>query len=67
MSFRQFPALGPNGEPWVIIEFREESATGNAEHANDGDSPRYELADGRRLLREGRVFRTSGGEMTLTI
>jgi len=63
MSFRQFPATDANGDDYVIIEFKDEqadSAVGNSQGA------RYELADGRHLIRDGRQFRTAGGELTLT-
>ncbi|HBS64150.1 MULTISPECIES: hypothetical protein [Stenotrophomonas] len=63
MSFRQFPATDANGENYVIIEFREEAASDTASSA---PATRYELADGRHLVRDGRQFRTSGGELTLT-
>jgi hypothetical protein len=64
MSFRQFPATDANGDDYVIIEFKDEQA-GDAGTAAD-PHVRYELADGRRLVREGRAFRTSGGELTLS-
>lgn len=63
MSFRQFPATDANGENYVIIEFKEETG---GERTPDTSAARYELADGRHLVREGRQFRTSGGELTLT-
>ncbi|WP_411850723.1 hypothetical protein ACLB90_17955 [Stenotrophomonas sp. LGBM10] len=63
MSFRQFPATDANGENYVIIEFKEEQP-GNSTPA--APTARYELADGRHLVRDGRQFRTSGGELTLT-
>lgn len=62
MSFRQFPATDANGDDYVIIEFKDDqtdAATGN------GQGARYELADGRHLIRDGREFRTAGGELTL--
>ncbi|MFG3447746.1 MULTISPECIES: hypothetical protein [unclassified Stenotrophomonas] len=62
MSFRQFPARDTNGEEYVIVEFKPESG----ETAAD-PHVRYELADGRHLVRDGREFRTSGGELTLTV
>ncbi|MEA9751472.1 hypothetical protein VDG03_10660 [Xanthomonas campestris pv. raphani] len=62
MSFRQFPAVGADGEPYVIIEFRDDRPQGRAQtHA----TPRYELPDGRHLLRQGQRFVTSGGELSL--
>lgn len=63
MSFRQFPATDANGESYVIIEFKDEQA--NPQAAADATA-RYELADGRHLVRDGREFRTRGGELTLT-
>ncbi|MCS4235950.1 hypothetical protein ACTUVK_000588 [Stenotrophomonas rhizophila] len=63
MSFRQFPATDANGESYVIIEFKQEQ-TGDAAAA--AAETRYELADGRHLVRDGRQYRTRGGELTLT-
>ncbi|WNH50187.1 hypothetical protein PDM28_07835 [Stenotrophomonas aracearum] len=64
MSFRQFPATDANGDDYIVIEFKDELAA----TANTAADPhvRYELADGRHLVRDGRTFRTSGGELTLT-
>ncbi|KAB7632029.1 MULTISPECIES: hypothetical protein [Stenotrophomonas] len=62
MSFRQFPATDANGDDYVIIEFKDEQADAAA---GSGQSARYELADGRHLIRDGREFRTAGGELTL--
>lgn len=31
MSFRQFPAVGADGEPYVIIEFRDDQPQGHAQ------------------------------------
>ena len=63
MSFRQFPATDANGESYIIIEFKADQAT-----AADGQTqPRYELEDGRILIRSGREFTTSGGELRLRI
>lgn len=65
MSFRQFPATDATGESYVIIEFKQDE--GAAASAAPADANvRYELADGRHLLRDGRQFRTRGGELTLT-
>lgn len=61
MAFRQFPAIAPDGETYVITEFRDEPATGG-EH----EPPRYELADGRHLIRQGQHYTTTGGELTLS-
>ncbi|WP_312237631.1 hypothetical protein [Stenotrophomonas sp.] len=63
MSFRQFPATDANGESYVIVEFKEEQPDKGAPADN---SARYELADGRHLVRDGRQFRTRGGELILT-
>ncbi|AWH45855.1 hypothetical protein [Stenotrophomonas sp. ZAC14A_NAIMI4_1] len=64
MSFRQFPAVDSNGESHIIIEFKPD-AVGSS---NDRETtPRYELDDGRHLVRNGREFTTSGGELRLTI
>ncbi|APO93448.1 hypothetical protein [Xanthomonas vesicatoria] len=62
MSFRQFPAIGADGEPYVIIEFRDEQQTGTGMHP----APRYELPDGRHLQRQGQRFITEGGELQLS-
>jgi hypothetical protein len=62
MSFRQFPATDANGDDYVIIEFKDEQTDASA---GNGQSARYELADGRHLIRDGREFRTAGGELTL--
>ncbi|MBT2766708.1 hypothetical protein J7J08_03575 [Stenotrophomonas sp. ISL-67] len=64
MSFRQFPATDANDVEYVIIEFKDE--VGDAGTAAD-PHVRYELADGSHLVREGRSFRTPGGELTLTV
>jgi hypothetical protein len=63
MSFRQFPATDANGESYVIVEFKDEQPGQATPNEN---SARYELADGRHLVRDGRQFRTAGGELTLT-
>ena len=63
MSFRQFPATDANGDDYVIIEFKDEQADASA---GNSQGARYELADGRHLIRDGRQFRTAGGELTLT-
>ncbi|AWH17330.1 hypothetical protein C1922_08435 [Stenotrophomonas sp. ZAC14D2_NAIMI4_7] len=64
MSFRQFPAVDSHGETHVIIEFKPD-ADGSG-HASES-TPRYELDDGRHLVRNGREFTTTGGELHLTI
>lgn len=61
MSFRQFPAVAPDGETYVIIEFRDES-----NNAGEQPPPRYELADGRHLVRQGQQYTTTGGELRLS-
>ncbi|GAB3045786.1 hypothetical protein [Stenotrophomonas tumulicola] len=63
MSFRQFPATDTNGESRIIIEFKADDAPSASEHAE----PRYELEDGRVLVRNGREFSTAGGELRLSI
>jgi hypothetical protein len=62
MSFRQFPAVADNGDTYVIIEFKGEPSQDGKDH----DPPRYELADGRHLVRRGQQFTTTGGELTLS-
>ena len=64
MSFRQFPAVDANGESHIIIEFKPD-ASGSGQKVET--SPRYELDDGRHLVRNGREFNTSGGELRLKI
>ncbi|ALS96588.1 hypothetical protein [Xanthomonas oryzae] len=59
MSFRQFPAIGADGESYVIIEFRDERPPS----ANAQSAPRDELPDGRHLQRQGQRFVTDGGEL----
>ncbi|MEQ8033818.1 hypothetical protein [Xanthomonas sp. WHRI 6106] len=65
MSFRQFPAIGTDGEPYVIIEFRDEHASASASETHA--APRYELPDGRHLQRQGQRFVTEGGELQLSM
>ncbi|MGV8958782.1 MAG: hypothetical protein ACOH1V_00080 [Stenotrophomonas sp.] len=65
MAFRQFPATAADGESYVIIEFKDEGQSPS--HGDEPPSPRYELADGRRLHRHGHQFTTAGGELTLSI
>ncbi len=60
MAFRQFPATSDDGESWVVIEFKDED--GGAAH-----SIRYELSDGRPLIREGSRLATSDGEVSLSL
>jgi hypothetical protein len=67
MSFRQLPALGPDGEAYLITEFQDEPQQQQAQQdAHAGPALRYELADGRKLIRRGQQFTTTGGELTLT-
>ncbi|KQQ84398.1 hypothetical protein ASF73_15085 [Xanthomonas sp. Leaf131] len=68
MSFRQFPAVGADGESYVIIEFRDEleSSNGQQSRTNVHAAPRYELPDGRHLQRHGQRFVTQGGELRLS-
>ncbi|WP_182655613.1 hypothetical protein [Stenotrophomonas lacuserhaii] len=63
MSFRQFPATDSNGESRIIIEFKPEDASAKDQRAE----PRYELEDGRVLVRSGREFVTPGGDVRLSI
>lgn len=68
MSFRQFPAIGADGESYVILEFRDEleSRNGQQGRTQAHTAPRYELPDGRRLQRQGQRFITDGGELRLS-
>ena len=60
MSFRQFPATGSDGNPYIIIEFHD------AGGGPDGTAPtRYELADGQRLQR--REDRYTNADATLVL
>jgi len=63
MSFRQFPATDPDGESHIILEFKPDDASSEA----SGAEPRYELEDGRALVRKGREFVTPGGDVRLRI
>lgn len=65
MSFRQFPAVDADGNDYVIIEFKSEPSGAQATAADP--HVRYELDDGQRLVRDGRVFQLEGGGLTLTI
>jgi len=65
MSFRQFPVTDANGESHVVIEFKPE---GNASGSASTDAePRYELEDGRVLVRNGREFTTPDGGVRLSL
>ncbi|MBB4732718.1 hypothetical protein [Xanthomonas arboricola] len=68
MSFRQFPAIGADGESYVIIEFRDELESRNEQQGRTQahTAPRYELPDGRRLQRQGQRFITDCGELRLS-
>jgi hypothetical protein len=61
MSFRQFPATGSDGNPYIIIEFHDE-------HPDPDGAPalRYELADGQRLQRKEDRFANADGTLVLT-
>jgi hypothetical protein len=61
MSFRQFPATGSDGNPYIILEFREEHAG-----ADGKPSLRYELADGQHLQRKEERFANADGTLVLT-
>lgn len=60
MSFRQFPAIASDGEPHVIIEFRDKTPS-----EQQRTRPRYELDDGRPLRRDGQHYTTCDGELRL--
>jgi len=59
MSFRQFPAIGNDGNEYVIIEFHDD---------RNPEAPvlRYELPDGQRLRRQERRFANEDGTLVLT-
>ena len=60
--FRQFPAHSADGESYIIIEFRDgDGSDANADHP----SPRYELSDGRRLIRHGQHYLSEDGNLRL--
>jgi len=61
MSFRQFPATGSDGNPYIILEFHDEHAG-----ADGTPAPRYELADGQRLQRRDDRFANADGTLVLT-
>lgn len=60
MSFRQFPATGSDGNPYIILEFREDGA------ADGKVTLRYELADGQNLQRKEDRFANADGTLVLT-
>ncbi|KAF1697661.1 hypothetical protein [Pseudoxanthomonas koreensis] len=60
MSFRQFPATGNDGNPYIIIEFHDA-------HGPDGKPAlRYELADGQRLQRHDDRYTNADSTLVLT-
>jgi hypothetical protein len=61
MSFRQFPAVGNDGNDYVIIEFHDD-------HRSKPGEPvlRYELPDGQRLRRQENRFANEDGTLVLT-
>ena len=63
MSFRQFPAVDSNGDSRIILEFTPDDLSTQGARAE----PRYELEDGRVLVRSGREFVTPGGDVRLSI
>ncbi|WP_066096413.1 hypothetical protein [Xanthomonas massiliensis] len=68
MSFRQFPATDANGVPHVVLEFRDPGAPPIPTTERRPAEPlRYQLEDGRPLLRDGRSFRTADGSVQLTL
>ena len=67
MSFRQFPATDANGDSYVIVEFRDEHPRDGAPADDTAAHVRYELSDGRHLVRNGQHYTTAGGELTLSV
>jgi len=65
MAFRQFPATTRDGESCIVIEFLDEPADSKAGKAPR--PPRYELADGRPLLRRGSELFSADGEISLSM
>lgn len=65
MAFRQFPATTADGQSWIVIEFRDE--TPDAAGGVSARAPRYELADGRPLIRQGSHLGTADGAVRLTL
>jgi len=66
MSFRQFPVTDANGDSHVVIEFKAETGRAGAGSGDDAE-PRYELEDGRVLVRNGREFTTPDGGVRLSL
>lgn len=60
MSFRQFPATGSDGNPYIILEFRDNAG------ADGKVALRYELADGQNLQRKEDRFANADGTLVLT-
>jgi len=60
MSFRQFPATGSDGNPYIILEFRDTAG------AEGKVALRYELADGQNLQRREDRFANADGTLVLT-
>jgi len=65
MAFRQFPATTSEGESCIVIEFLDEP--GSDQTNNPPRPPRYELADGRPLLRRGSALFSADGEVSLSM
>lgn len=64
MAFRQFPATTRDGESCIVIEFSDEPGS----HPQGAPRPpRYELADGRPLLRRGSDLFSTDGEVSLSL
>ncbi len=66
MSFRQFPVTDANGDSHVVIEFKPEGGPSEAASGDEAE-PRYELQDGRVLVRHGREFSTADGSLRLSL
>ncbi|MGE8233491.1 MAG: hypothetical protein ACN6OR_08905 [Stenotrophomonas sp.] len=65
MAFRQFPATTRDGESCIVIEFLDEPSS--PETGKTNRPPRYELADGRPLLRRGSNLFSADGEVSLSM
>ncbi|AMJ55463.1 MULTISPECIES: hypothetical protein [Stenotrophomonas] len=65
MAFRQFPATTRDGESCIVIEFLDEP--GSSQDSTSPQTPRYELADGRPLLRRGSTLFSADGEVNLSM
>lgn len=64
MAFRQFPATTRDGESCIVIEFSDEPGS---RPQGVPRPPRYELADGRPLLRRGSDLFSADGEVSLSL